>query len=141
LRIQAKVQAILRRWLPVPILIAALAAAASGSPIRPDLQKLLSKPHAGQERFTPARAGWEGPETGWSAAAGTANPSLERFGMAATAREVRAGLIAAALPDPRLWAFLAVIILLLRTWLPKIPQGRPTSTGDPESNQLVGRAA
>ena len=132
----------LRSWLSVPILIAILAVAASGSPIKPDLQKLLSKPNAGQERFTPARAGWDGPETGWSTAATAVAPSLERFGQVATAREVRAGLVAAAVPDPKVLGLVVLLILLLRTLLTrKINRAKPTSTGDPESNELVGRAA
>jgi hypothetical protein len=135
-------QLLWRSWLPVSVLIAALSAAASGSPIQPDLQKLLSKPPAGQERFAPARAGWDGPEADSSAEQSMASLSLERFGPAATAREARASLIAVALPDPKVWACLVLLILLLRTSLPrKISRDGPTPAANTESNEFIGRAA
>ena len=131
----------LRGWLQIIVLIAAFSALAGGSPIQPDMQKLLSNPHPQQERFAPARAGWDGPESS-SATTDSARASLERFGPAATAREVRAGLISAAIPDPKIWGCLVMLILVLRIWLPeKTRRLRPPSTLDQESNEVIRRAA
>ena len=123
------------------LMMIALTAPAFGSPVRPDMQKLLSKPRSRQERFAPARAGWDGPE-GAPAGADPARLALEQYGPAATAREARANLIAAAAPDPKIWGFLVMLILLLRQWLPeKIRRRRPPQVADQESNQLVRPAA
>ncbi len=140
-RIQAGMRPWSRGWLQVIVLIAAFSALAGGSPIQPDIQKLLSNPRPQQERFTPARAGWDGPESS-SGTTDSARAALERFGPAATAREVRAGLISAAMPDPKIWGCLAMLILLLRIWLPeKTRLVRPPSGVDQESNESIRRAA
>lgn len=82
---------------------------AQATPIRPDVKHLLAEPQA-PAQFVPARAGWQGPET---PPAPRESPLLKS---AASAKAVRASLIAAAIPDP--WAVLAIAaaILLLR-WL------------------------
>jgi hypothetical protein len=129
--------------LPVLVLVAALAVPAFGSPVRPDIQKLLSKPHAPQERFAPARAGWDGPESGPVVSGeDPARLALDRYGPAAMAREARANLIAAAAPDPKIWGCLAMLILLLRQWLPeKNRRYRPPNTAVQESNEISRPAA
>ena len=140
--IQTMVERLFRGWPSISILLLTLAVAAFGSPIQPDIQKLLSAPQAGQERFAPARAGWDGPEADSRMRSETTNLTLARFGPEATQREVRESFIAAALPDPRIWGFLVLLILLLRSWLQrKIAADRPPSTADTESNELVRRAA
>jgi len=100
-------------WFTGSMLVLVLAAAAAATPIQPDIEKLLSKPHPEQQWFEPARAGWEGPE---AEAAGPLRTSLvlEEFGPAETARLARASFLAAAVPDPRLWACLCALILILR---------------------------
>jgi len=110
-RIQERVKVSLRHWFAASMLILSLAAAAT--PIQPDLEKLLSKPRSEHEWFEPARAGWDGPETETS---GSSRSSLvlEKFGPAETARIARASFLAAAVPDPRIWACLCALILLLR---------------------------
>jgi len=109
--IQERVKVSLRHWFAASMLILSLAAAAT--PIQPDLEKLLSKPRSEHEWFEPARAGWDGPETETS---GFSRSSLvlEKFGPAETARVARASFLAAAVPDPRIWACLCALILLLR---------------------------
>jgi len=109
--IQERVKVSLRHWFAASMLIFSLAAAAT--PIQPDLEKLLSKPRSEHEWFEPARAGWDGPETEIS---GSSRSSLvlEKFGPAETARVARASFLAAAVPDPRIWACLCALILLLR---------------------------
>jgi hypothetical protein len=102
-----------RHWFPASLLILALAAAAAATPIQPDLEKLLSKPHSEQQWFEAARAGWDGPETEVSGLS-RSNSILEKFGPAETARVARASFLAVAVPDLRIWACLGALILLLR---------------------------
>jgi hypothetical protein len=95
------------------MLILALTAATAATPIQPDLEKLLSKPHSEQEGFAPARAGWDGPETEPSGFS-QASLVLDKFGPAETARITRESFLATAIPDPRIWACLCILILFLR---------------------------
>lgn len=111
--IQERVNVSLRLCFPASMLILVLAAAAAATPIQPDLEKLLSKPRSEQEWFEPARAGWDGPETE-SSGFSRSTFALRNFGPAETARAARASFLAAAVPDPRVWACVCVLILLLR---------------------------
>ena len=86
-----------------------------GTPIRPDVKKLINQPQQPDIHLAPARAGWNGPEM---ARAGDA-PGLVLFGSASDAQAVRESLISAFVPDPRVVAFLAALILLgrqFRSW-------------------------
>ncbi len=94
--------------------VAWLAVSAQATPVRPDLRRMLAQPPASQD-FVPARAGWQGPETPTPADA-QPNPLLEKFGEVSSARVVRASIVAAATPDPRIAVVLLAAILLLR-WL------------------------
>jgi hypothetical protein len=85
---------------------------AQAMPIRPDVRKLLSEPRVPATDFAPARAGWNGPESG--KAARPVNLTYDQLGPAGTAREVRSSLLAAALPDYRVLAAILLVILLLR---------------------------
>lgn len=137
-------QALLRGWLVVVIAIAAIAAAASGSAARSQANKLPSKAYAGQQRLVFAQAEQDDPdpEGDPDADPDVAALSLERYGPAATAREARESLIAAALPDPKIWTFLVVLILLLRARLSRklVRHGQPFPT-QTESNEFIRPAA
>jgi hypothetical protein len=85
---------------------------AHASPIRPDIKKLLAQPAADVPRYVPARAGWNGPEI--STARTAPNPTYETLSPANAAREVRSALVATMMPDLRVVALLALVILLLR---------------------------
>jgi hypothetical protein len=117
------------------MLILMLAATAAATPIQPDLEKLLSKPHSEQQHFEPARAGWDGPETGFTPA--RSSFALEEFGPVETARIARASFVAAAVPDPRVWACLCALILLLR----KRNRATPKLSGASESDTVELRRA
>ncbi len=80
-----------------------------GTPIRPDVKKLVNQPQQQEMQVAPARAGWNGPEMARSNA-----PSLALFGVASDPQAVRESLISAFIPDPRAVALLAALILLLR---------------------------
>lgn len=135
--IQERVKIPLRHCFPALMLILVLAAAAAATPIQPDLEKLLSKPHSGQEWFEPARAGWDGPETDVSGLLRSSS-ILEKFGPAETARVARASFLAAAVPDPRIWVCLGALILLLR----RRQRATPKPSQASHSNTVeVGRAA
>ena len=84
----------------------------SATPIRPDLNQILSQPQESAQ-FPLARAGWDGPEQPRSPDAAP-NPTLERIGPAASARGVRESLKSAAIPDFRAIAGILLVILLLR---------------------------
>jgi hypothetical protein len=84
---------------------------AQAVPIKPDLQKILNRQQ--NLHFVPARAGWYGPEMR-PAPQAALNPVLEAYGPAATARSVRAALMAAAIPDPKALLAIGVLIVLMR---------------------------
>jgi hypothetical protein len=135
--IQEQVNVSLRLCFPASMLILVLAAAAAATPIQPDLEKLLSKPHSEQEWFEPARAGWDGPETESSGFSRSAF-ALRSFGPAETARAARASFLAAAVPDPRIWACVCMLILLLR----RLKRATPKPTEASQSSTVeVERAA
>jgi len=91
-----------------------LGATSHASPIRPDIKKLLAQPAQQQQMppYVPARAGWKGPEI--STARTAPNPTYESLRPAATDRELRATMLATMMPDYRILALLALVILLLR---------------------------
>src|SRR5512141_2175662 len=93
--------------------ILAMALQASGTPIRPDIRKLVSEPSQETIQFAPARAGWNGSETAVNNAQFT-NPAVERLTPAAAAREVRASMMALALPDWRILLAIVGLIVVLR---------------------------
>ena len=104
---------LLIRFLATALLaVFAALGGASATPIRPDVQKLLSQPQDAPPQFVPARAGWNGPEM--VKAQAPTNLLLETFGQAGSARAVRAALLAAAIPDPRAVAAIVVMIFALR---------------------------
>jgi len=107
---------LLKRVLVVMTVVAGLmtflGATGHASPIRPDVKKLLSQPPVPMPQYVPARAGWNGPEIATSRSA--PNPTYESLGPAAYAREVRETLFATMIPDLRILALLALVILLLR---------------------------
>ncbi len=82
---------------------------ANTTPIRPDLRKLLEEPQGAATSFVPARAGWQGPEMST-----TSPKNADLLNQTAAAREMREALIAAAIPDLRILALIALVILLLR---------------------------
>jgi hypothetical protein len=98
--------------LVVAGLLTFLGATSQASPIRPDVRKLLSQPPIQMPQYVPARAGWNGPEI--STARSAPNPTFESLSPAATEREVRSTLMAMMMPDLRILALLALVILLLR---------------------------
>lgn len=102
------------RWMGTVAFAAILLTAVSsyGTPIRPDIRKLVAEPAQDTIQFAPARAGWNGPETATSAE--FTNPAMERLTPAASKREFRASLVALALPDWRIVAALGLIIIMLR---------------------------
>ena len=130
--IEVGVTSFSRPYLGILLMIVAVATP-SATPIQPDLKKLLSKPHA-EERFVPARAGWNGPESSTKFSAGSA---LEKYSPEEDSRAARASLIAAATPDPRVVVCLAAAILLLR----RLRQQAMKSSAPSFGNSEVRRAA
>jgi hypothetical protein len=88
-----------------------LAATASATPIHPTPKQILKDARPAGEGFIPARAGWNGPE---NKKVSSINPMMQRFEPSAQARANRESLTALLLPDPRLWAFLILLIVGLR---------------------------
>jgi hypothetical protein len=107
---------------------------ASATPIRPDIQKVVSESQNPAAEFPPARAGWNGPE----AASNTQNPNptLEKIGPQASARAVRQSLFAVAIPDLRFLALIALVILLLRR-IRKHTSRQPAAASAASSNSPV----
>jgi hypothetical protein len=97
---------------------------ASGTPIKPDLRKLLQQRKQEQMEFGPARAGWDADAAQSEPAT---NLELETVGPAATARAARASLVAAAVPDWRAAILVFAVILLLRSSHHKDARKKPVS--------------
>jgi len=91
----------------------AFAGSALAVPVKPDLNKILNQQEHRRRSFEPAQAGWNGPEMQRPQDAAP-NAVLEAYGPAATARSIRAALMAAAMPDPKAVIAIAVLILLMR---------------------------
>ena len=89
------------------------AAAAFAVPVKPDLNKILNQQEHRRHTFEPAQAGWNGPEMQRPQDA-SPNAVLEAYGPAATARSIRAAVMAAAVPDPKAVVAIAVLIILMR---------------------------
>jgi hypothetical protein len=94
---------------------------AQATPVDPNIQKILAEPAAPPQPFATARAGWNGPETPPSPQAAP-NRILETFGVAAQRREIKNGLRAAAIPDPRAVAAILTAILVLRRIQRPVPR-------------------
>lgn len=81
---------------------------AHASTIPPDVRKLAKQPQGPPPKFEPARAGWNGPESG-------APPTLPaEFSAAARVRAVRRTLALLVTPDPAALLGIGLMILLLR---------------------------
>ncbi|HSE48206.1 MAG TPA: hypothetical protein VLA96_03255 [Terriglobales bacterium] len=84
-----------------------LVGTSDATPIKPDVRKLVETPPPAPPAYEPARAGWNGPET-----------SPGQIAMAAAqeahVRAVRRALATVVTPDPRAWAAILAMILLLR---------------------------
>lgn len=89
------------------------AGAAFAVPVKPDLEKILNQQEHRRRTFEPAQAGWNGPEMQRPQDAAP-NAVLEAYGPAATARSIRASLMAAAVPDPKAAIAIAALIILMR---------------------------
>ncbi|HEX8925490.1 MAG TPA: hypothetical protein VF786_06830, partial [Terriglobales bacterium] len=82
------------------------------TPVEPDLEQLLKTPTP-THQFTPARAGWNGPENAGPGDAVDVT-ALERYSPEASALALRHELQRLAIPDWRFVAFLALLIVALR---------------------------
>jgi hypothetical protein len=80
-------------------------------PMKPDVKALIQEAKQPQQHFVPARAGWNGPEEASQAAL---NPTLEDLRREPTPAQRRARLIAAATPDWRVLAAIALCIGFIR---------------------------
>ena len=95
------------------LLVLAAVMPSFATPIRPDVRKILSRSEESVRFPGLARAGWDGPQVSPSSSV-ELNPTLERIGPAASAREAQASLKASAVPDYRAVAGILLTILLLR---------------------------
>ncbi len=109
-RVLGRVISVLLMTVVVFVLLTVMRAEAT--PISPDVRKLLAQPQPSPADFSPARAGWNGPETASSAQ--PINTTYEQLSPTAIARSVRKSLFSAALPDYRALAAILLVILLLR---------------------------
>jgi len=104
---------------------------AHGSPIQPDIRRLVQQPQGPPPRFEPARAGWNGPESGL-ATGGTTRELMQ----AAQLRAVRRTLALAVTPDPKALMAIFLMIVLLRRLRkmrePAAPATRPAEALRPE---------
>lgn len=107
---------------------------ADATPLRPDIRKLVTQPRDTMQ-FAPARAGWDGPESGRDEAGGAGHTSAE-LTMAAAQRSSRAALLTAAFPDLRLVVAVIAAILMLRLlrWYHERVMGRAVVLTMPPRN-------
>jgi hypothetical protein len=85
-------------------------------PMKPDIEKLLKEAQRPQERFVPARAGWNGPEEKSSAA--EPNLTYEALRAERTPAEMRQQFFAVAMPDWRILVAICGLIIALRMFKP-----------------------
>ncbi|MBI2678178.1 MAG: hypothetical protein HYX28_05310 [Candidatus Koribacter versatilis] len=90
------------------VFIALAQGRAHASPIPPDVRKLAEQPQGPPPKFEPARAGWNGPESGPPPALPT------EFSAAARVRAVRRTLALLMTPDPKALLAIALLIVVLR---------------------------
>ena len=107
---------------------------AAATPIKPTPRQVLQDAKSPADEFIPARAGWNGPET---PSARGVSPLAERFRPDVQMRANRQALLAMALPDLRLWGFLAVTIFALRWALHRADRRKlqPVLVEQPRSEQ------
>jgi hypothetical protein len=91
------------------VFVALASGHAHASPIQPDIRRLVEEPQGPPQKFEPARAGWNGPESA-SPAGGTTRELLQ----AAQVRAVRRTLALAVIPDPKALGAIFLLIVLLR---------------------------
>ena len=99
---------------------------AYATPIDPDLRQMLKQAEQPPPVYAPARAGWNGPlagaKTPAEAKGETADSSTTSadfnllLDQAALTEAMRRELAAIVIPDPRVLAGIAALILLLRKW-------------------------
>lgn len=108
----------------VVVLVGFACCGLQATPVEPDLDLLLKTPRP-IHQFTPARAGWNGPE---SAGPGGSSEStaLDRYSPEASALAFRRQLEHLAIPDWRFAATIALLILMLRALRQRAEQ-RPRS--------------
>jgi len=95
---------------------------ANATPIEPTAKQILKEMQRPQIPFVPARVGWESAQP-----AVHFNLTLEQYGPQATARAVRASLLAVLMPDPMVAASLLFCIFALR-WI----RMRKQTTAEPQ---------
>jgi hypothetical protein len=125
----------------VALALLLLVGQASAFPMKPDIKLLLKQAQRPRTQYVPARAGWNGPED--KSALASPNPTYEELRREPTPAEMRAELLAAAIPDWRILLAIAGLILVLRvsvrstgkTRLAPVfafpPAARPDVTGAP----------
>ena len=91
------------------VFVALAAGHAHASPIQPDIRRLVEEPQGPPQKFEPARAGWNGPES-----ASPTGGSTRELLQAAQVRAVHRTLALAVTPDPKALAGIFLLIVLLR---------------------------
>lgn len=112
---------------------------AFATPIRPDIQKVVTQQQSPAAEFPPARAGWNGPEMASNSQ--NPNPTLEKIGPQASARAVRQSLAGVAFFDMKFLALIALVILLLRRIRKNAGSGQPDDGSAASSKSPVLMAA
>src|SRR5512146_1890319 len=113
---------------------------AQATPIRPDVQKLISQPQEATTQFAPARAGWQGPEMNPEAQRPAAGRGL--LDDSPASRAMRDTLIAVALPDARLVILVVMAIFLLRRLRRQRPApAQPLRLPPPQAESPPAKAA
>jgi hypothetical protein len=126
-------------WVMLGVLVLLLwvsAVDSSATPIRPNLERILAQP---QETvpFPIARAGWDGAS---AASHRASNPTLERIGPEASARDAQRSLKNATIPDYRAVAGIILVVLMLRRMQAPKKTTAPAKTAPTEKFE-VRRAA
>jgi hypothetical protein len=109
---------VFRATLPAGFLFVVLffCGSAFALPMKPDIRVLLQEAHKPQQRFVPARAGWNGPEERSSVT--EPNLTYETLRAERTPAEMRRQFFATALPDWRILAAICGLIAAMRMLKP-----------------------
>jgi len=107
------------------------------TPVEPDLEQLLKAP-VPTHQFTPARAGWNGPESAGPEGASDVTV-LDRYSPEASALALRRELQHLAIPDWRFASSLALLIVALRAVRQRMEQ-RPSVLPSRPGDRLIPEA-
>ena len=108
-------------------------------PMKPDMRVLLQEAQRPQQKFVPARAGWNGPEEKSDTA--TPNPTYDAMRAERTPTELQQQFLAAAIPDWRVLMAICGLIAMMRVAKSNKPRALAPVIPFPVASRALEEAA